>query len=218
MNATYPTTYCDARGEEATVIHNDGCTLGVHIRGVAFAGESFDALSPRQALSDADRQLFTLQHDCLCACTLRCTMSLDVIDQTRQLNGELSVEVVLGEPTANGGLSHERVRLTLRSSLGELVSAGQSGWFEDELLDLNGQLGATAHIMACITCAFSDYSPYGHGIFGDMACFRSCKDRYERVQTKIALFELWPLLTEFVQETYVCSEYRLRMPGRGYRG
>jgi hypothetical protein len=71
---------------------------------------------------------------------------------------------------------------------------------------------------ACFSCAFSDYSPAGHGLFGGLACFRGAKEEYAGVQDKRGIFELWSRRTEYVQETHVCEEHRPRVPGTGYRG
>ena len=67
---------------------------------------------------------------------------------------------------------------------GTIASKGTSGWFEDELLDLVRQLDPRESIAACITCAYSDYSPVGHGLFGWLACFRDAKQDYLRIRSK----------------------------------
>jgi hypothetical protein len=123
----------------------------------------------------------------------------------------------LGEPTAKGGLDKERVVFTLRVGNEEFVSPGSSGWFEDEMLELQ-KLLPEGYIRSCIHCAFSDYSPHGHGLFGGLACFRDAKDAYRSVDGKQSLFELWDARTEYVQETHVCEQFERREPGAGYRG
>lgn len=70
----------------------------------------------------------------------------------------------------------------------------------------------------CITCAYSDYSPYGHGLWGGMACFRNTKAEYLATKTKSDVFRIWDSLTEQVQETYHCPQWQPRIPGTGYRG
>lgn|SRR5579875_150910 len=73
-------------------------------------------------------------------------------------------------------------------------------------------------ILICFTCAFSDYSPVGHGLFGSLACFRGNKSSYLQVQSKRDLFAIWNTMTEFIQETYCCPAFERRKPGTGYRG
>src|SRR5260370_20639039 len=89
-------------------------------------------------------------------------------------------------------------------------------WFEDELLSLQRALPVGMALKTCFTCAYSDYSPYGHGLFGGMACFRSFKAEYSRVQSKDDLF---PLLdkADRVQEPYLCADFDIRKPHTGYR-
>lgn len=108
--------------------------------------------------------------------------------------------------------------IDLVSSHGAIDSAGTSGWFEDELLDIQRKLPAEVYLRACIGCGLSDYSPYGHGLFGNLACFRATKAAYRSVTNKHGLFAIWSSATGYVQETYLCPEFERRRPGTGYRG
>ena len=75
------------------------------------------------------------------------------------------------------------------------------------------------YLKACINCAFSDYSPFGHGLFGGLACFRDNKEGYRMVKTKHDLFRVWGTMTGvLVQETFLCREFERRFPDTGYRG
>jgi hypothetical protein len=109
------------------------------------------------------------------------------------------------------------LRLRLHIKEHEYLSSGKTGWFEDELLDLARQLPAGTYLKACINCAFSDYSPYGHGLFGGLACFRNSKQEYRQVKSKGDLFQIWEKNAGFVQETYLCPEFERRTRA-GYRG
>ena len=99
-----------------------------------------------------------------------------------------------------------------------ILNDGKTGWFEGEMLDLQRQLPSDCFLKACINCAFSDYSPYGHSLFGWLACFRNNKIGYRDVSCKDVLFDVWDTMTEFVPETHLCPEFEKRMPGTGYRG
>ncbi len=113
----------------------------------------------------------------------------------------------------------DRVRLEL-SVMGKVYkSSGKSGgWFEDELLEIQVALPESTYMKACINCTFSDYAPAGNGMFGCMACFRDNKAGYLAVRNKSDLYRIWDTKTEWVQETYLCSEFERRVPGTGYRG
>lgn len=184
----YPATYRDAHGLEQTSISNDGSTLRMIVRGVEWVGNDFDGLEP---LTTPDAHAgFTLNQGDLCAC-------------------ELSFDIPIAVVDANGRLSRADT---------QVAGSGRSGWFEDELLEIQQQLPAGTYLRACINCQYSDYSPAGHMMFGDMMCLRSVKDAYLRARTKN---ELWPVFKRSdgpVQETHVCDEFVRRIPGTGYRG
>ena len=99
-----------------------------------------------------------------------------------------------------------------------LTSRGWSGWFEDQRADIQRQMPEGTYPKAYICCAFSDYSPLGHGLFGWLACFRGNKAGYRSIRTKRNLCDVRGTMTEFVQETFLCPEFERCAPGTGYRG
>jgi len=212
----YDGTYSDARGCEAIALTNDGTTLRVAIRGVEFSGCDFDGLSP----ADSSKELagFTLRGGELCACSFAFDIPIPVIAEEAEMAGKLHVELELGAPAPNGGLDREQLKLTLEYGEHRVVSPGNSGWFEDELVHIQRQLPEHAFMKACINCLFSDYSPYGHGLFGGMMCFRNIKIDYLQVKSKRDLLWLQGRQDRMVQETYLCPEFARRVPGTGYRG
>jgi hypothetical protein len=99
------------------------------------------------------------------------------------------------------------------------TSSGDSGgWFEGEWLDIQKALPEAVVIKACINCLYSDYSPYGHGLFGCMMCFRNIKDEYLRVNSKQSFWSVHGRQERMVQETYLCPDFARRIAGTGYRG
>jgi len=218
MNWEYPATYSDKRGLEMTTIMNDSRNITVLLRGVEFTGVSFDDFEPKPGSDPLLLEQFTLNKTDLCACQIICNIPLPVVSQSRTVGGILEVQLILGDPAPNGGLDRRELALTLQVDGQTYKSRGHSGWFEDELLDLQKSLPSGTYIKACINCAFSDYSPGGHGLFGSMACFRSCKQEYLEVRTKHDIFRIWNENAGFVQETYLCPEFETRRPNMGYRG
>jgi hypothetical protein len=188
------------------------------IRGVDFEGTDFDGLDTAADDATVRAAGLTLAQRSLCACELRWSMPLAVGRAETHEVGRLDAHLILGAPTPRGGLDRESLRLRLVFSLATIESAGTSGWFEDELLDLQRQLPEGHYLRACIGCGLSDYSPVGHGLFGGLACFRATKAAYRAVSTKHDLFAIWDSRAELVQETYVCPEFEPRRPGTGYRG
>jgi hypothetical protein len=218
VHAAYPTTYRDAHGEIATTIENDGQTLRVSLREVEFQGSDFDSLEPVRWSDPAQLSRFSLAGGSLCACTLEFSMPVTVLTEIGEARANLEVHLMLGRARANGGIDEETLRLALMVHDVCFASVGRTGWFEDELADIQRKLPSGWHLRMCFGCALSDYSPVGHGLFGGLACFRGNKAAYRAVKSKIDLFKIWDSMTEFVQETHLCPEFERRMPETGYRG
>lgn len=214
LDCTYPARFEDARGVEETVIRNDG-QLSMTVRGVRLVGDDFDSFEPDL---ESAAELFTMQRGCICAYRLSWTMPLWLEVYGAPVEASLDATLLIGGPQANGAVDQETLQLELRFLSRAVRSSGKSGWFEDELLDLVRQLEAHESMRTCITCGLSDYNPVGHGLFGGLACFRDAKEAYATVTDKSGLFRVWPLMTEFVQETYHCGHYAPRAPNTGYRG
>jgi hypothetical protein len=218
MLMTYPARYTDRLGTEQTTILNDGDTLTMTLRGVTFQGPDFDSFEPLDESDPALLSSFALLRGSLWFCTIEAEIPLPVVTPTDTASGRLTFELGLRGPTPPGLTDEEHLVLRLAVNGKTYASAGTSGWFEDEMLDLQRQLPPGTFMKACINCAFSDYSPIGHGLFGGLACFRGNKAGYRAVTSKRDIFAVWNTLTEFVQETHLCPEFERRKPGTGYRG
>ena len=220
---TYPAWYKDRFSEERTTILDDGEALSMVVRGVRFSGRDFDAFEPEGATDPALLESFTFLHGSLCFCVVEADIALPVVTPTGAVDGLLTFELELGEPLLTGQMDRERLILRLAVNGQTHSSDGKSGWFEDEMLDVQRKLPPGMFMKACINCAFSDYSPYGHGLFGNMICFRANKAGYLALPSgadfeKDAYFAVLDTVSEMVQETHLCPEFERRQPGTGYRG
>jgi hypothetical protein len=218
MLVEYPAKYRDQNGEVSTTIRNDGRTLTTVLRGVEFAGSAPDSMAPAPGQDAARVALFPLHRGSLCSCEIEFLIPVPVVVAGKTLPGVLRAHLQLGNPVPRGYLDPETLRLELTGGKRWFVSAGASCRFEDELLDIQNQLPEGVYVKTCINCAFSDYSPYGSGTFGDMACFRDHGEEYLAVTSKVDLLGIWDSLSGYVQETYLCPEFSRRLPGTGYRG
>ncbi|WP_433074500.1 DUF6304 family protein [Dactylosporangium sp. CA-052675] len=206
--------YSDRHGSEAITIHNDGRTLAVRIRGVAFRGAAFDVLDPVEPLGPGAP--FLLTGDSLCACTIECDVPVRVTTAAGAVEpATLRCRIVLGAPDDRGG--RDRVELALHHGTGVFATSGTHADFEAALIEVQRALPPGAGLKACISCAFSDYHPAGVVMFAGLACFRDNKAGYRAVHGKRELLAAWGTLTGFVQETYLCAEYE-RRGDEGYRG
>ncbi len=218
MLVTYPAKYHDRFGEEATTVENDGTTLRMVVRGVEFTGRMFDDWEPSTPLPNRQLTNFPLNRGELCSYALDCEIPVAFVRTNQTTQATLHVHLELGEPRANGGVDREELKLKLVTADQLFESAGQHGFFEDALKDLETKLPTGAYLKCCFACAFSDYSPAGQGLFGGLICFRFHKQEYQTFTGKPAYFRLIEKTHEIVQETYLCPEFERRVPGTGYRG
>ena len=218
FTATYEGTYTDLRGSEPIAMKNDGETLTTVIRGVIFSGPDFDALSPCPEATTVQLSFFTLSGGDLCSCTFSLEMSLPMNVHDNETEAILRMQLNLGEPSLRGGIDSETLELDLTYDDVNVTSAGKSGWFEDELLNLQSQLPESDYLKTCINCQYSDYRVGGSGLFSSMMCFRNIKREYLAVKSKNDYIPLQGRHDRWVQETYYCPEFSRRKPGTGYRG
>ncbi|NHI94895.1 MAG: hypothetical protein EAX96_20570 [Candidatus Lokiarchaeota archaeon] len=215
----YPAKYIDDLGEVSVQVWNDGKCLELKIRDVIFSGSDFDSLEPKGDPSPELLSKFTLYlGKDLCNCNILCDIPIDLILGSEKISSTLSMKLILGKPIPPRGIDKEVLILELKYLDKKIVSSGESGWFEDELIDIQRKLPADAYILCCFNCLFSDYSPYGHGLFGSMMCFRDNKENYLAVKSKNDFFAIEDTMTDYVQEIHICPEFQKRIPGTGYRG
>ncbi len=208
--------YEDHLGKISGEMTNNGEKVRVMLGEWEFIGAEFDNLEPRNQESLGDR--FRLHHGALCDCKFSFKIPTLISDEYKLVSSELSIIVKLGKPNNRGGLDEERYEMSLVYGSKQIHSSGKSGWFEDELLEIQRQLPNNVFVKACINCQFSDYSPCGHGAFGAMMCFRNLKQAYNQVRTKKDFWKIHDRYDRLVQETFVCDEFERRTPGAGYRG
>ena len=223
MTISYPARYKDRFGEERTTILNDGKALTMVVRGVRFCGNDFDRFEPQDVSDPIQLSSFSFLHGRLCFCLIEADMPVLVVTPNGEVNGLLTFELELGERMPTGQMDRERLKLRLTVNEMTDSSEGKTGWFEGEMLDLQGSLPSGTFMKVCINCAFSDYSPYGHGLFGNMICFWANKAGYLALHSgedfeKDAYFDVMDTVSEMVQETHLCPEFKRRAPGTGYRG
>ncbi len=218
----YDAKYTDANGAETTTICNDGTLLQMTLRGVEFLGQDYDQFYPAKKIDAHRLESFVLNNGDLCSCTLNWQVPIPILDHGTKAQGVLDLKLVLGEPTTNGGLDQEELAIALAYKDQQFKSARTFGYFEQALLDLGARLPANVELKSCFTCQYSDYSPFGNGLFGDMLCFRKHKQDYLTIKNKLDLLEfldLHPISQEQnTQETGLCREFSKRRTGTGYRG
>jgi len=207
--------YSDALGSEAVEFETDGTDLRCRLRGVDFYGPDFELLEPIPG-SPPDRvNQFSLWSACLCSFSLSLEMPISVSAEGGLAEGRLQANIFIGDSARLD--SPTTLRLTLIVGEDRYSGSGRSGWFENELLEIQALLPSGTFLKACINCQYSDYSPAGHGFFGWLNCFRFMKKEYLDSPGKMHLLAI-ERAAGTVQETFLCPDFERRIPGTGYRG
>jgi len=193
MTTRYFAKYIDDLGEENTLIHNDGKILRMNVRNVEFSGDDFDSLQSDE------------QGDILSNCQIKCEIPIQLIANTDILEGMLKVWIDLRNST-----DHPPLQIKLNYSDKEFISTGMSnGFFDEELWNLQKLLPQGVYFKTCLTCKLSNIGRY-EGMFGALGCYRGSKDEYFKImgnQNPHTKYNLLDIVTEDVQETYLCSEF-----------
>ncbi|WP_328676946.1 DUF6304 family protein [Streptomyces sp. NBC_00343] len=218
----WPGRYTDRHGTEVVVFESDGReSIRTTIRGVRFEGDSMDDLG---ALGGEPPEApFAFFDGALCSCLLEWEVPLSVAVEGQGVRtAVLDCALRLGDPAGPGrGLDAETLTTTLRLDGHEYRDAEGHDDFEDALNEVQRRLPPGTRLKACVSCAWSDYHPAGHGLMAGLACFRDAKDLYRQVDGKHGprgIFTAWQEHTESVQETWLCEEFEDRAGHAGYRG
>lgn len=128
---------------------------------------------------------------------------------------DLIAYIEVGENTTIDGLYHELNSLSLKTSFGSFKVEKKLEWMEDALIALQNQLPENMYLKTCLSCKYSNYSPYGNGMFGNIYCFKNLKEELKQVRQKHDLLHIWTAEAVnkgdifSVQETFDCSEHKL---------
>lgn len=81
---------------------------------------------------------------------------------------------------------------------------------EDLIINLQEGLPENIKMQTCFFCRYSSYNVAGNDNFGDLNCFKHCKERCKAVKSKDDMIDLWQ--TEYtkitkVEETFYCDEF-----------
>lgn len=218
----YPAKYADERGEYETTVRNDWKVLRMSVRGIEFSGTSFDCFQPDENSSREFLNTFSLsEDDRLSDFYLECEIPVRILENENE-SGSVLIVMFRHKTIENSeGFYDYDLSLTLKYGEQEFRSTG-AGDFEDCFGEIKTQLRKLPNqpvLKCCFACGLSDYSVYGHDVFGSMICFKNLKQRYLNIKTH---YDYYDLLEEneleYVQEIYLCPEYHVRRPDAYYRG
>ncbi len=214
----YIATYQDKRGTETVEIKSDGSEMFFTLRNIDFDGPDFDQLTASEIdNSKFDYEMFQDGSGDITNFKLILTIPIQLFNsETDTIFIEnLTARIEVGETTTIKGLDHELSCLTLNASFGEFKIEKKLEWIEDALIGLQNQLPENIYLKTCLSCKYSNYSPYGNGMFGNIYCFKKLKKELKQVKQKHDLLNLWTAEAVekgdvfSVQETFDCPEHQL---------
>lgn len=214
----YKATYKDKRGSENVIIKSDGSLLYTSIRGIELYGADFDQLTAEVIDNNKfDYEMFTNGSGDITNFSLTITFPIQFYNSlTNQTFTEnLIANIVVGKATTIEGLNHEISSLTLNTSSGIYTINKKLEWMEDALLLLQKQLPVNFYLKTCLSCKYSNYSPFGNSMFGSLYCFKNIREQLTSLNDKTDLLNIWTKeamdkedIVE-VQETFYCTAHQL---------
>jgi Cysteine-rich CPCC len=88
--------------------------------------------------------------------------------------------------------------------------------FEDLFIDLQNHLPQHHQIETCFFCRFSCYHPVGNDNFGELDCFKHCKQEFVAADNKHKLLDLYEAehgTYKKVEEPHYCNEFQAYKKG-----
>lgn len=214
----YFATYQDKRGTEDISINSDGSDMFFTLRGIDFEGHDFEMLTASEIdLTKFDYELFADGTGDLTNFNLSITIPIQLFNaQTNQTFTEnLTAHIEVGKTTTIDELDSELNSLILTTSFGEFKVAKKLEWMEDALIVLQSKLPKNIYLKTCLSCKYSNYSPFGNGMFGSIYCFKNVKNKLKSLNDKTDLLDIWTKEAMdtsdifSVQETFDCSAHQL---------
>lgn len=208
MKIEYPTEYTDKKGTEKSAFITDGKSMTITLRGITFSGH-FCELTPMKGQEEKASRLFDLNEFGELSAIQDLTLSGK--PSVYSLRVQIPIKVISHENQEMDGL------IDFSSEHMNFILNGKTYPFEKQNFEYGLSLEFTKslpvkYVKCCINCKFSAYWPYGNNEYGDMLCFKKCKeawatigyvglkdsDNFEKVRERTT-----------TQEAFWCDEFSL---------
>ncbi len=200
---TFKTSFTDNSGTDHAEFLSDGSQLYIRLRGINFEGDCFESL---EGLIDKEKFTYRVYKDG--SAELSEGRFLVEIPVLVQINDKYRRNILYADVQLSG--ENYGVFLKLEVYNYQSENTKRFGFFELTLQNLQKQLPKEVKLKTCLFCRFSEYNPFGNGMFGGLSCFKKVKEAYRNVQDKKTLLELFEKhKAEIfnVQETFDCEEH-----------
>lgn len=214
----YVATYKDKRGTEMIRIKSDGSDMFFTLREIDFEGSDFEMLTASEIDNTKfDYEMFEDGSGDITNFKITITIPIQLynVENDEVFIENLTVYIEVGETITIKGADSEIDCLTLKTPFGAYIVKKKLEWMEDALIVLQNQLPENIYLKTCLSCKYSNYSPYGNGMYGNIYCFKKLKDELKKIKDKHGLLHLWTPEAVgkgdvfSVQETFDCLEHQI---------
>lgn len=211
MKLEYPTKYSDTRGTEHSVFITDGESLKIKIRGIVFEGNFYE-LTPIAGQEENASKLFDLNEFGDLSGILDLTAGAK--PPAYSLTVQIPIKIISHENNELDAI----IDFSINPHQMDLVFEGKTYKFENPNFEYGLSPNYTKslninYIKCCINCKFSEYSPFGNQEYGDLMCFKKCKEEWAKIgYTGLKDTENWEKIDNRIttQEAYWCEEFKLK--------
>lgn len=211
MKLEYPTEYTDNRGTEHSKFITDGESLKIKLRGIEFAGDFYE-LTPIVGQEEKANNFFDLNEFGELSGILDLTPGAK--PPTYSLNVHIPIKIISDE---NNELD-ATIDFSINPHQMTFIIEGKTYKFEKPNFEFGLSPEFTKslnikYVKCCINCKFSEYSPSGNQGYGDMMCFKNCKEEWAKIgYTGLKDPQNWEKVKNRIttQEAYWCEEFKLK--------
>lgn len=211
MNREYPTKYTDRKGIEHSTFITDGESLKIKLRGIEFKGNFFE-LTPIAGQEEKASKLFDLNE------FGELSGILDLTPEAKPPSFSLNVQIPIKIISHENNELDAIIDFSINPHQMNFIFKGKTYNFEKPNFEFGLSSEFTKslnikYVKCCINCEFSEYSPFGKQEYGDMMCFKKCKEEWTKInynglKDPESLKKLNNRIT--TQEAYCCEEFKLK--------
>lgn len=211
MTIEYPTEYKDPKGTEHSKFITDGENLKIKLRGIEFHGHFWE-LTPIKGQEDNAKKLFDINENGELSGIM--DYSIGATPPSYSLKVQIPIKIVTNENNEIDG----KIDLSINPNKMDFIINGESYKFEKQSFEYGLSPKFTSslnikYVKCCLNCKFSEYSPFGSQEYGDMMCFKRCKEAWAKIgYTGLKDPENWEKIENRIttQEAFLCEEFKLK--------
>lgn len=209
MTLEYPTEYKDRRGTECSAFITNGESMHIVLRGIEFVGHFWN-LTPIAEQAENAAHLFDLNEEG------ELNGFMDYSMGSKPPDYSLKVKMPIKIVTREDNEIDAEIEFGTHPQKNQFLIDGNTYSFEKPNFEygLSQQFTSSLkikYVKCCINCRYAEFSPYGNDDYGDLMCFKKCKEAWEKIgYNGLKEKENWEKVNDRVttQEAFWCEEFK----------